>query len=94
MSKIITAIHRLDNVAERLYRRYHLDDNGCWIWQGCKNKEGYGRISISKHEGMYTHRASYEVYHGRSVHPDLHVLHKCNNPSCINPNHLYERYST
>lgn len=86
----ITAMHNPNSVAKRLLSNFLITSNGCWEWQGCKNKEGYGRIYVYSRVYMYTHRASFEVYHGRTVVQGLHVLHKCNNPKCINPNHLYE----
>ena len=59
---------------------------GCWIWLGAKLKEGYGIIHY-KGKLIGAHRASYELYVGE-IPDGLIVRHKCDTPSCVNPDHL------
>lgn len=55
----------------------------CWEWQGYRNKLGYGIFLRDK-----AYRASYRIFNGPIIN-GLWVLHKCDNPPCCNPNHLY-----
>ena len=62
--------------------------NKCWEWISHKDRDGYGRFYFNKKQ-VGAHRFSYFIKHG-TIQKDLMICHTCNNPSCINPNHLYE----
>jgi hypothetical protein len=62
-------------------------ETDCWLWQGALNHFGYGKITWDGVEHQ-AHRASW-IFHVGSIPDDLCVLHHCDIPSCVNPDHLW-----
>lgn len=59
----------------------------CWPWTGCINHDGYGRVRF-KGVVVNAHRLAYIFTYG-SIPNEMKVCHKCDNPPCCNPNHLF-----
>lgn len=83
----------LDPVAEfwsRIDKSGGMD--GCWLWAGSVSVCGYGTFQGFKRSGRFktrfAHRIAYSLTHG-ILPPEKHVCHRCDNPPCCNPSHLW-----
>lgn len=75
-------------VLERFTQQYIPEPNsGCWLWQGAFSRMGYGAFSVDS-VPKRANRVSYELFKG-PIPPGLFVLHRCDTPACVNPDHLY-----
>lgn len=83
-------LRRNKETAERFKKRFFdkVDKtDGCWVWKGSRSSYGYGQFNIGDVCHL-AHRVSCEIHFG-PIPPGLQALHKCDNPPCVNPAHLY-----
>jgi len=80
-------------IVQRFWDKVIVIEGACWKWCGTKNPDGYGQIHVHRRlEGFRTvllaHRVSWEIHKG-PIPPGLFVCHRCDNPECANPEHLF-----
>jgi len=74
-------------ITERFFSRIKRTSfSSCWIWIGCRTG-GYGHMR-NGHGLILAHRFSWEFHRG-AIPEGIHVLHRCDVPSCVNPDHLF-----
>lgn len=76
----------LKHPGARLWPRVKLVDS-CLEWTGSRNEHGYGSIRVNR-ALLKTHRFAWQLSYGEVPH-GLDVLHRCDNPPCCNPAHLF-----
>jgi hypothetical protein len=74
-------------LAERFWMK--VDKSGeCWLWTAYRSRDGYGMIGLERTGVERAHRVAWQLTNG-PIPVGLQVLHRCDNPPCVNPAHLW-----
>jgi hypothetical protein len=74
-------------IETRFNDSFEKHESGCWLWIGFLNENGYGLIK-NNYKTLQAHRVSFALKRG-PIPKGICVLHKCDTPRCVNPDHLY-----
>jgi HNH endonuclease len=72
----------------RVFPKVEMLPNGCWIWNGAKNRQGYARFQVTRIRTEYLHRVIWKLLYGE-IPNGMRILHHCDTPSCVCPFHLW-----
>jgi hypothetical protein len=89
--RFLWSLATLEQKFERMkvhYEKNVIRKEGCWDWGGYFDKNGYGLFHSGHSRQTRAHRFSWELYNGK-IPQGLNVLHRCDNPKCSNPEHLF-----
>ncbi|HEY1294713.1 MAG TPA: HNH endonuclease [Chloroflexota bacterium] len=78
------------SLESRFWAKVATSTDGCWLWTAARQRNGYGKIGAGTHDAgtLLAHRVAWELVNG-PIPNGLCVLHRCDNPPCVRPDHLF-----
>lgn len=80
-------MRRIKSDAERFWQKVQRRHEGCWVWTGALQRDGYAHFTNADQKTISAHRFSYELHVGQ-IPAGMDLLHSCDQRSCTNPLHL------
>lgn len=79
-----------EHVITRFWKKVQKNDEGCWLWQGATFRNGYGnfRLQGPERRNIGAHIFSFIISNGQIPDDGKVIMHHCDNPACVRPDHL------
>lgn len=89
----------IEQIITRLFKcRLINSKTGCWEWTGARKPNGYGHMGCKIISGHYmpvgVHIVAAVIWLGFDINSNLYICHRCDNPPCFNPEHLFQGTGT